>query len=248
MSEHDRETNDEPYEITELEADAASHRPYLGPWEEILAEAPLPGGADARHLLATIIQMRMRLDQASFDLMAHYAVAGRDDEVRRFARLAIKDMGEPGHVARFVLGAGCAMEDAERFDLAAEFYAQGVRLEPLTRDVWYFLNNNLAYSLSRLGRHAEAERAARRALHADPGRHNAHKNLGIALHAQGRVEEAVDAYGRAVEICPRDRRAFDLLDGLVREHGDRLAAARPDARAMVRRLGRLVRDAARRRA
>jgi tetratricopeptide (TPR) repeat protein len=54
------------------------------------------------------------------------------------------------------------------------------------------------------------------AMAIDPGRHNAHKNLGIALEGLGRYAEAAQSYGMAARLCPQDRRAHDLLEKLKR--------------------------------
>jgi DNA-binding winged helix-turn-helix (wHTH) protein len=51
---------------------------------------------------------------------------------------------------------------------------------------------------------ADAETLARSVIAADPGRSNAWHALGYALDAQGRIEEALAAYGEALRLDPDD--------------------------------------------
>lgn len=78
-------------------------------------------------------------------------------------------------------------------------------------EYWYWLHNNHAYCLAMLERFAEAEPMAREAIRIDPDRHNAHKNLGLALMGQGRLLEAAESFGRARDIRPADGRAAEYL-------------------------------------
>ncbi|MDP6174216.1 MAG: tetratricopeptide repeat protein, partial [Rhodospirillales bacterium] len=50
------------------------------------------------------------------------------------------------------------------------------------------------------GRPERAEKIYRKILESDPDHPDAHGNLGFALHAQGRLDEAVDSYSRAVAL------------------------------------------------
>ncbi|RMD79984.1 MAG: sulfotransferase family protein [Gammaproteobacteria bacterium] len=71
--------------------------------------------------------------------------------------------------------------------------------------------------LGRLGRHAEAEAALRRALSLEPGRAEAWFCLGRALEALGRTEEAAVAFRRAGEHSDKPepwRRAARLFQAL----------------------------------
>jgi len=53
------------------------------------------------------------------------------------------------------------------------------------------LHNKRGDYLNLLGRRADANVHTRAAIALDPARHNAHKNLGLALAGQGRLGEAV---------------------------------------------------------
>ena len=103
---------------------------------------------------------------------------------------------------------------AEDFLAAVEFYRKAVELDPTS----YYGHNNLAYSLSRLGRHDEAESEARAAIDVAPEVYNAHKNLGVALEGLGRLVEAARAFLAAARANPFEPRAYRLLQEMVGRH------------------------------
>jgi len=76
---------------------------------------------------------------------------------------------------------------------ALRYLEESLRLEPRAPAVWRALGN----SLLALVRPLEAERALRTCLEQAPGFAEAHYQLGIALHWQGRYGEALDCYERA---------------------------------------------------
>jgi len=110
------------------------------------------------------------------------------------------------------------MEAVQDYEAAVRYYKEAFALEPVQADVWYFINNNLGFSLNTLGRFAEGEKYCRKALEVDPSRHNAHKNLGIALAGQGAYAEAAKCFVRATQANAADPRASHLLRGLLRDH------------------------------
>ena len=95
-------------------------------------------------------------------------------------------------------------------------------LPPERNDDWYFLCNNLGYCLNQFGRHAEATSFCRAAIEINPKRHNAYKNLGVALQGQGEYSKAADAYIEATRICPRDGRALNHLEEMVSREKERI--------------------------
>lgn len=126
------------------------------------------------------------------------------------------------------LDAGCELEKAGHFERALVHLAAGLALEPVNEFVAYFLNNNTGYLLNTQGRHAEAERFCRAALRADRLRHNAMKNLGLALAGQGRYAEASLHLMHACIAAPRDPRALRHLEEIAAYHRHALLAAWPD--------------------
>src|SRR5437879_10194727 len=99
------------------------------------------------------------------------------------------------------------MEHKGNYRVALECYARAFSLDPVQNDVWYFLHNNLAYCLNLFGRFEEAELYCRQAITINGERHNAHKNLAIALEGQAKYAESARALCVAVGICQRYPRA-----------------------------------------
>jgi tetratricopeptide (TPR) repeat protein len=124
----------------------------------------------------------------------------------------------PGDRAGCLLAMGQALERAGDYQAALETYAKALELPQEPNDTWYFLNNNLAYCLNKSGLHEEAEKHCRAAIKICPERHNAHKNLGIALQRLGRYAEAVQCYIRATQLAPTDPRAMRHLEDLLAAH------------------------------
>ena len=112
---------------------------------------------------------------------------------------------------------------------ASVCYLEGLSLPPAPTQTRYLLRNNLGYCLNEAHCHAEAEGHCRAAIAIDPQRHNAHKNLGVALEGQGRLAEAADAFIRAVQRNPR---ALPHLERLLASH-PALAEADPSLVARV---------------
>lgn len=83
----------------------------------------------------------------------------------------------------------------------------------------------------------EALERARRAVELAPGLGRAHHALGLALDAQGRVESAIAAYRRAVELDSGDRAALASAAHLLAVRGDLAAALEGDLAAGLTGLG-----------
>jgi tetratricopeptide (TPR) repeat protein len=120
--------------------------------------------------------------------------------------------------ANCVLGMGQMMETANDYEAAVRYYREGLGLEPTNSGTWYFINNNLGFSLNTLSRFTEGEQYCRTALTVDPSRPNAYKNLGIALAGQGNYRGAAEAFVAATRANAADPRAMGLLRNLLKEH------------------------------
>ena len=125
---------------------------------------------------------------------------------------------DPDARARCLLTMGQLFEKKGDFEAAATAYSRAFTLQARENETWYFLNNNLAYSLNQVGRHAEAEAYCRAAIAIDPERHNAHKNLGLSLQGQGRYLEAAQCLLAAAQARPDDFRALGHLEDLLAKH------------------------------
>jgi len=133
----------------------------------------------------------------------------------------------PRERAEFLLTIGQMLEGSDDYRAALEAYTRAFELPQERNTVWYFLNNNRAYCLNKESRHLEAETHCRVAIAIDGERQYAHKNLGVALHGQGRYLEAARSFASANRLCPADGRALALLKSLLLAHPEVLEEA-PD--------------------
>lgn len=156
------------------------------------------------------------------------------DDANRILEQALADTDDPEKRAYCCLQLGVLMEEHNAFGSAARWYSRGHALEPLDGPLWYFLNNNLGYSLNQILRFPDAEGYCRAAIAVDGSRHNAYKNLGVSLTGQKRFAEAAASFVKATRTLPADRRALLCLEHLV--------AARPELLSAVPDLERDLAD------
>lgn len=102
---------------------------------------------------------------------------------------------------------GGEAERREDWASGVDCYGAALDLGPVAPELRYFGHNNLAYCLIRLTRFDTAEPHCRAAIEVDPGRHNAHKNLGLVRQGQDRPAEAAACFATAFRLCPSDVRA-----------------------------------------
>lgn len=145
---------------------------------------------------------------------------GRYDFSDAYLRKALQASETTQQKAYCLLLMGLLKEKQDDFAAARDSYLEAFDLEPAGDETWYYLNNNTGYCLNQLGAYPAAEGFCRRAIAIDPDRHNAHKNLGVALEGMGRYPEAVSSYLTAAENCPEDVRALKLLEKLLTVHPD----------------------------
>jgi tetratricopeptide (TPR) repeat protein len=131
------------------------------------------------------------------------------------------------------------MEQMNDFPAAIEFYSQAFSLEPVNTPTWYFINNNLGYSLNQLSKFKEAEGYCRSAIRIAPERQNAFKNLGISLAGQGQFVEGARNYIMALRANAADGRALRLLEELFAEHPE-LTAEIPDIAEQIQECRKAV--------
>jgi tetratricopeptide (TPR) repeat protein len=167
------------------------------PIEELLAVAIGLVNAGQRE------RARLVCDKAVADWPAHPAIhqllafldlqAGDAAGARRHAELSLSL--RPDHVPTlFVAGeAALALRDPAG---AARAHGRAVALAPAHVDAWFSLSQ-ARHDLRDL---AGAEAALQRVLALKPDRADALVNLGILLQEQGRVDDALRAYGRAYRL------------------------------------------------
>jgi len=141
--------------------------------------------------------------------------------------------------ADFLLAIGQVLEGSGDYKAALAAYTRAFELPEEQTAVWYYLKDNRAYCLSKESRHVEAETHCRAAIAISGERHNAHKNLGVALHGQGRYVEAARSFACATRLCPADGRALALMESLLVSHPEVLEEA-PDLLTPLHGSGRTV--------
>jgi tetratricopeptide (TPR) repeat protein len=171
-----------------------------------------------RHLLNRLEREKDSRDDVLWALARFYGNFGQHAKALDYFRRIMESKADLESKARCVLAMGCTMEKAGNFEAAARFYREAFAMEPMNTDTWYWIHNNLGFSLNTLGRHEEGEACCRRAIQIDPNRPNGHKNLGIALAGLGRYTEAARSFVTATQVDATDGRSLKHLEDLVSRH------------------------------
>ncbi len=156
--------------------------------------------------------------EALWQLAQFYKLSKQHEKALERLRQLMERLPNPEQKAECVLTMGQAMEQVGDYLTAVRYYKEALALEPSHTFTWYFINNNLGFSMNTLGQFAEGEIYCRRAIEIDPSRPNAHKNLGIALDGQAQYVDAARCYITATQANAADGRAFRLLRDLVNQH------------------------------
>jgi tetratricopeptide (TPR) repeat protein len=187
-------------------------RPPEGPLVELSAE-------EAEKVLLKRLEVeKTHPTEALWQLARFYQRSKQIEKGLECLRRVMAGMPDAEEKAGCALGMGQMMESAGDYQAAVRYYKEAFALEPLQTDVWYFINNNLGYSLNQLGRFAEGEQYCRKAIEVNPNRPNAFKNLGIALDGQGDFRGAAKCFIAATQANAADARAFHLLQDLLQRH------------------------------
>lgn len=156
--------------------------------------------------------------QALWQLAQFYKLSKQHEKALERLRQLLERLPNPEDRAQCVLTMGQAMEQVGDYAAAVRYYKEAMALEPTHTFTWYFINNNLGFSLNTLGQFVEGEVYCRKAIEIDPNRPNAHKNLGIAFAGQGQYSDAAKCYVAATQANAADSRAFRLLQELIKQH------------------------------
>ncbi|MBM4339485.1 MAG: tetratricopeptide repeat protein [Deltaproteobacteria bacterium] len=157
-----------------------------------------------------------------YKLVVVCANKGDDVSAYAYAEKMLLYAEDAREKAYCLLSMGQSKERVRDYGEALKIYLSAMDLPPERNDNWYFLYNNTGYCLNLFGRHVEAMQFCRAAIEINPDRHNAFKNLGVALQGQGEYSKAAVAYIEAIRICPRDGRALNLLEELVSCKGEHI--------------------------
>lgn len=169
-------------------------------------------------LLGKLKEAGAERTNALWDLAQFYKLSRQHEKALECLRELMQLLPDPEDKARCIFTMGQAMEQVGDYPAAVRYYKEAFALEPTGTFTWYFINNNLGFSLNTLGHFAEGEAYCRKAIEIDPSRPNGHKNLGIALAAQGQYREAAQSFLNATRVNASDPRAFHLLVDLLKQH------------------------------
>jgi tetratricopeptide (TPR) repeat protein len=171
-----------------------------------------------RFLLKRLEDEKAEPTDALWELARFYGDRKQHEKAIECLRKVLVRYSDLERKARCVLAMGGTIKQVEDFEAAVRYYKEALALEPLQNQTWYFINNNLGFSLNKLSRFAEGETYCRKAIEIDANRPNAYKNLGIALAGQAQYVEAAKCFVSATQVNAADARAFHLLQDLVKQH------------------------------
>ncbi len=186
-------------------------KPPKGPLVELSNE-------EAEKLLLKNLDSAADPKPALWQLAQFYKLSKQHEKALARLRQLMQLLPDVEQKAECILTMGQAMEQVGDYPAAVRYYKEALALEPTHTFTWYFINNNLGFSLNTLGQFAEGESYCRKALEIAPARPNAHKNLGIALAGQGQYREAARSFIAATQANAADARAFRLLQELLKQH------------------------------
>lgn len=188
-------------------------------------QKPLPGpvvelsGREVEELLLKRLEKETeKREEILWELARLYSSAGNGEKSLAYFREIMNSKPDVEGKARCVLAMGCTMEKVGNFEAAVQFYKEAFAMEPMNSDTWYWIHNNLGYSLNTLGRFAEGEGYCRKATQIEPNRANAFKNLGISLEGLGDYTEAARCFLWATRVDAADPRSLKHLETLVANH------------------------------
>jgi tetratricopeptide (TPR) repeat protein len=187
-------------------------RPPVGPLVEVSSQEM------EQHLLRKLEESENNPTEALWRLAEFYKQTRQNSKALTRLQELIPLLPDPEERAKCVLAMGQTMEQTGHYPAAAGYYKQALALEPMHTRTWYFVNNNLGFSLNVMERFAESEPYCRKAIETDPNRPNAYKNLGLSLAGQGQYREAAQCYVAATQVNAADPRAFHLLMDLLKNH------------------------------
>jgi tetratricopeptide (TPR) repeat protein len=176
---------------------------------------------DAEAMFAALVAMERdpgELKRLLWGLARECDESGKYEGAAAYLEKVLTLEEDPEVRAHCFLTIGQLNEKRRDYAAAVAAYSRAFAEPARENGTWYLLNNNLGYSLNQVGRHAEAEAYCRAAVAIDPGRYNAHKNLGISLEGQGNYLEAARCFLTAAHAQPDDLRALGHLEDLLGRH------------------------------
>ncbi|MCW0218068.1 MAG: tetratricopeptide repeat protein [Prosthecobacter sp.] len=161
-----------------------------------------------------------------------YQQTGHLDQAIGCIQRVIDLSDDPEKIGSGYLALGQLEESRGDYTAAIKQYGKALSLEPCSQETWYFIHNNLGYSLNQLNKHDSAVPYLERALEIDPARPNAYKNLGLAQEALGELAKAAELFILATRVDAADSRSLNHLLAMM-ESNPALEVDIPDLRTRV---------------
>lgn len=159
---------------------------------------------------------------AMWQLARFYSHSKQHEKALDYLRRVLALQPETDHKAATVLAMGQTMEQVGDYESAVRYYREAFAFEPVHTRTWYFINNNLGFSLNMVGKFDEAEHFCRAAIEIDGQRPNGFKNLGSALRGQRRFAEAAACFVKGTQADASDARSLQLLEELLEQQPELL--------------------------
>lgn len=169
-------------------------------------------------LLAELKKAKGARAESWWNLARFYQMTGNHRESQHCIDQIMTLEKRPEELAACFLASGQLAECRDDFEFAADQYRQALALEPSDTDTWYFIHNNLGYSLLKIGRVSDAVSYLELAAQIDPDRANAYKNLGLCQQSLGNYPEAAMFYVSATQVNASDDRSLGHLEELMEGH------------------------------
>ncbi|OGA55760.1 MAG: hypothetical protein A3G81_19560 [Betaproteobacteria bacterium RIFCSPLOWO2_12_FULL_65_14] len=160
--------------------------------------------AEAERLYRKVLEHDPRDADALYFLGSLAMGGGREAEAAELYRKAID--ARPGDAA-FWFGLGTACHYLRRMTESVEAYRAGLALQPENAS----MRNNLAATLLEIGRGDEARQEMEKLRSSGFESGQMVSNLGNVYREQARIEDAIAACRRAIELSPNDVHAFTNL-------------------------------------
>jgi tetratricopeptide (TPR) repeat protein len=155
----------------------------------------LSGDEAEKMLLKKLGESNADPTEALWNLAQFYKLSKQHEKALQRLRELMQRLPDPEQKAECVLTMGQAMEQVGDYPAAVRYYKEALALEPTATFTWYFINNNLGFSLNTLGQFSEGEVYCRKAQEIDPKRPNAHKKPGYLTCGPGSLS------GRGQVLC-----------------------------------------------
>ena len=129
--------------------------------------------------------------------------------------LAVSASAEPQAEARVLWEQGVVLHQLGAYDAAADVFRQSIKTHPTAEGYTY-----LGWSLSRLGRLAEAIDEAKKAIPLDPDFGNPYNDIGVYLFELGETDEAIPWFRKAMaakRYCCYEFPHFNLGRALLKK-------------------------------